>query len=59
MPLLATPDEARERLRSEHLSELAAAAAERGVWVDVPAIFASGRAGPAAPEQLVRRASLR
>ena len=58
-PLLAMALEARERIRTEHLSELAAAGEARGVWVDVPAIFASGRAGPPAPDRLVQRPGLR
>lgn len=57
-PLLALPAEERERIRSEHLAELSAAASEAGLWVDVPALFASGRAGPAAPDRLVQRPGL-
>jgi len=58
-PLLAMSIEARERIRSEHLAELATAGTERGAWVDVPAIFASGRAEPTAPDRLVQRPGLR
>jgi len=58
-PLIALRAEERERLRVEHVAELSAVAGDRGLWVDVPAIFASGRAEPAAPDRLVQRPGLR
>ncbi|MCX6078113.1 MAG: methyltransferase domain-containing protein [Chloroflexi bacterium] len=43
MPLLMLPEEQREQIKAEHLAEMNTLVSSRGLWVDVPVIFAFGR----------------
>lgn len=43
MPLLKLSAEEREQIKSEHLAELKELVTDKGIWVDVPVIFAFGR----------------
>jgi arsenite methyltransferase len=43
LPLLKLPVEQREQIKAEHFSELKELVTDKGIWVDVPAIFALGR----------------
>ncbi len=47
-PLLALSEEQQEAIRVEHLKELSGLATDRGLWIDLPVIFAFGRR-PAEP----------
>ena len=43
MPLFKLPEEQREQIKAEHLAELKGLMTDKGIWMDVPAIFAFGR----------------
>ena len=43
MPILKLSVEEREQIKAEHLAELKELVTDKGLWVDVPAIFAFGR----------------
>jgi ubiquinone/menaquinone biosynthesis C-methylase UbiE len=43
LPLLKLPAEQREQIKAEHLAEISQLSTSKGIWIDVPAIFAFGR----------------
>lgn len=43
MPILKLSAEEQEQIKAEHLAELKELITDKGIWVDVPAIFAFGR----------------
>ncbi len=43
MPLLKLPPEQREQIHAEHVEELQSLTTPKGIWVDVPPIFAFGK----------------
>ena len=43
LPLLKLPADQREQIKSEYLAEISRLATSKGIWIDIPAIFAFGR----------------
>jgi ubiquinone/menaquinone biosynthesis C-methylase UbiE len=43
LPLMKLPAQQREQIKAEHFIELKELVTDKGIWVDVPAIFAFGR----------------